>query len=145
MIVYLYAQCFRKPNQAESSLSHIFSLRWVSCSQQLISYISPIFSPITSSLALSGAVPKSKRNCDEIGKLLNNRQVQVCKRNIDFMESVRTGATIALQECQFQFLHRRWNCTTVQFEKSPVFGNSLNGGKTNMNLVIQVLRFPSLS
>lgn len=45
------------------------------------------------------------------------------------MNSVKFGATVAVQECQHQFRYRKWNCTTEQFEKSPVFGNSANGGK----------------
>lgn len=82
------------------------------------------------SLALSSSVTKfnTRRSCDEVGTHFNNRQVQVCKRNVDVMNSVKFGATIAVQECQHQFRYRRWNCTTLQFEKSPVFGNSVNGG-----------------
>ena len=83
------------------------------------------------SLALSSSVISfaTKGSCDEVGAHLNNRQVQVCKRYIDVMNSVKFGASIALEECQHQFRYRRWNCTTVKFEKSPVFGNSANGGK----------------
>lgn len=89
------------------------------------------------SLALSGSVNSfsSRRSCDEVGDHLNNRQVQVCKRYIDVMNSVKFGATIAVQECQHQFRYRRWNCTTVQFEKSPVFGNSANGGEKHFKLL----------
>ena len=88
------------------------------------------------SLALTSSVNSfsSRRSCDEVGDHLNNRQVQVCKRYIDVMNSVKFGATIAVQECQHQFRYRRWNCTTVQFEKSPVFGNSVNGGKKDFML-----------
>ena len=87
------------------------------------------------SLALTSSVNSfsSRHSCDEVGDQLNNRQVQVCKRNIDVMNSVKFGATIAVQECQHQFRYRRWNCTTVQFEKSPVFGNAINGGKYHMD------------
>nr|AAV87174.1 secreted Wnt4 [Nematostella vectensis] len=83
------------------------------------------------SLALTGSNPNrflSKKNCDEIGQLSNHRQVQVCKRNIQVMDSVKDGASVALFECQHQFRYRPWNCTTVQFSRSPVFGNSINGG-----------------
>lgn len=86
---------------------------------------------IRRSLALSSSVISfaTKGSCDEVGAHLNTRQVQVCKRYIDVMNSVKFGASIALEECQHQFRYRRWNCTTVKFEKSPVFGNSANGGK----------------
>ena len=67
--------------------------------------------------------------CDEIGNRLNHRQVEVCKKNNIVMNSVKYGASMAVSECQHQFRHRRWNCTTVQFERSPVFGNSANLGE----------------
>ena len=83
------------------------------------------------SIALSGSSNNfiSKGSCDLVGKQLNHRQLQFCRRNIDVMNSVKNGASLAVSECQHQFRHRRWNCTTVQFERSPVFGNSANGGK----------------
>lgn len=82
------------------------------------------------SIALSGSSNNfiSKGSCDLVGKQLNHRQLQFCRRNIDVMNSVKNGASLAVSECQHQFRHRRWNCTTVQFERSPVFGNSANGG-----------------
>ena len=40
-------------------------------------------------------------------------QVSFCKRNPTFMESVRLGAARAIDECQFQFRSRRWNCSTL--------------------------------
>ena len=83
------------------------------------------------SLALTSSVSSfsSRKSCDDFDNHLSYKQVQVCKRNVDVMNSVKFGATIAVQECQHQFRYRRWNCTTLQFEKSPVFGNSANGGK----------------
>lgn len=82
------------------------------------------------SIALSSSANTfiSRRSCDDVGEKLNHRQVQICKRNIDVMNSVKSGASMAVSECQHQFRQRRWNCTTVQFERSPVFGNSANGG-----------------
>jgi len=93
-------------------------------------FMSPVTSSQWLSLALSSSVISfaTKGSCDEVGAHLNTRQVQVCKRYIDVMNSVKFGASIALEECQHQFRYRRWNCTTVKFEKSPVFGNSANGG-----------------
>lgn len=94
------------------------------------------------SLALSSSVNSfsTKRSCDEVGAHLNNRQVQVCKRYIDVMNSVKFGASIAVEECQHQFRYRRWNCTTVQFEKSPVFGNSANGGEGKLKSLFACFR-----
>ena len=71
----------------------------------------------------------STESCDEMGNRLNRRQVEFCKKNIIVMNSIKTGAVEAVSECQHQFRHRRWNCTTMHFDKSPVFGNSANGGK----------------
>ncbi|CAI2347230.1 unnamed protein product [Caenorhabditis sp. 36 PRJEB53466] len=46
-------------------------------------------------------------------KGLTRRQMRFCKKNIDLMDSVRTGALAAHAECQFQFHKRRWNCTLI--------------------------------
>ena len=41
-------------------------------------------------------------------------QVKFCKKNPGFMDSVRLGAVHAIDECQYQFSARRWNCSTLQ-------------------------------
>ena len=41
-------------------------------------------------------------------------QVKFCKRNPGFMDSVRLGAVRAIDECQYQFRQRRWNCSSLQ-------------------------------
>ena len=41
-------------------------------------------------------------------------QVKFCKRNPGFMDSVRLGAVRAIDECQYQFRSRRWNCSSLQ-------------------------------
>ena len=41
-------------------------------------------------------------------------QVKFCKRNPGFMDSVRLGAVRAIDECQYQFRQRRWNCSSMQ-------------------------------
>jgi len=58
---------------------------------------------------------------------LAKRQEKICRRNIEVMESVRFGAHMAIDECQFQFRNRRWNCSTVDPVK--LFGNFLKLGK----------------
>ncbi|XP_002737259.2 protein Wnt-4 [Saccoglossus kowalevskii] len=64
---------------------------------------------------------------------LINRQIQVCKRNVEVMNSVAEGADMAISECQYQFKNRRWNCSTVDSIsgtslKGPVFGKVLERG-----------------
>lgn len=62
-------------------------------------------------------------------KGLNRKQVRVCKRHVELMSSVKKGAEMAIQECQHQFKYRKWNCTTINNENEPVFGNALNKGE----------------
>ena len=45
-------------------------------------------------------------------------QINFCKRNPMFMDSVRLGALNAIEECQFQFQFRRWNCSTLAEQAS---------------------------
>jgi len=72
-------------------------------------------------LALSriGAIASQARDpavCDQMKGSLIKKQVKFCKRNPGFMDSVRLGAVRAIDECQYQFRSRRWNCSTLQDE-----------------------------
>ncbi|XP_038061751.1 protein Wnt-4-like [Patiria miniata] len=67
----------------------------------------------------------SQESCEDLPGLIN-RQVQICKRNLEVMDSVSTGAYRAIVECQEQFGNRRWNCTTV--DSFPIFGHVLDNG-----------------
>ena len=69
-------------------------------------------------------VPESCKSLIGLAK----RQQKICRRNVEVMESVRYGAHIAIDECQFQFRNRRWNCSTVDPVK--LFGNVLKLGKS---------------
>ncbi|UYV82140.1 WNT4, partial [Cordylochernes scorpioides] len=51
-------------------------------------------------------------NCEKLPGL-TRRQVKVCRRNSEIMDSVRLGALRALRECQWQFRSHRWNCSLV--------------------------------
>ncbi|XP_071481174.1 protein Wnt-4-like [Diadema antillarum] len=62
--------------------------------------------------------------CDDLPGLVN-KQIQICKRNLEVMDSVSRGANLAIQECQAQFANRRWNCSTVD---ESVFGHVLDNG-----------------
>lgn len=52
---------------------------------------------------------------------LTKRQVRLCRKNIEHMDSVALGALNAYKECQFQFQKRRWNCTMV--DPVSIFGD----------------------
>ncbi|XP_041479643.1 protein Wnt-4-like isoform X2 [Lytechinus variegatus] len=74
--------------------------------------------------ALGISTIKSPDNCEELPGLVN-KQIQICKRNLEVMDSVSLGANLAIQECQTQFANRRWNCSTVD---GSVFGHVLDNG-----------------
>uniref|UniRef100_A0A1I7TG19 Protein Wnt n=2 Tax=Caenorhabditis tropicalis TaxID=1561998 RepID=A0A1I7TG19_9PELO len=79
-----------------------------------------VFIPIVESLSwLSLGLVSNRFDREKPGtsckslKGLTKRQIKFCKKNIDLMDSVRTGALAAHAECQFQFHKRRWNCTLI--------------------------------
>uniref|UniRef100_A0A3Q4GLI4 Protein Wnt n=1 Tax=Neolamprologus brichardi TaxID=32507 RepID=A0A3Q4GLI4_NEOBR len=49
--------------------------------------------------------------CDNIPGLVN-KQRQLCQRHPDLMQSISEGAKEWIKECQHQFRHHRWNCST---------------------------------
>jgi len=57
------------------------------------------------------SVPPEKM-CNSMRGSLIKKQIKFCKRNPSFMDSVRLGAARAIDECQYQFQNRRWNCST---------------------------------
>ncbi|KAL8198522.1 UNVERIFIED_CONTAM: hypothetical protein K2H54_014714 [Gekko kuhli] len=67
-----------------------------------------------------------EETCEKLKGLIQ-RQVQMCKRNLEVMDSVRRGAQLAIEECQFQFRNRRWNCSTL--DSLPVFGKVVTQGE----------------
>ncbi|XP_078235245.1 protein Wnt-4 isoform X3 [Pogona vitticeps] len=66
-----------------------------------------------------------EETCEKLKGLIQ-RQVHMCKRNLEVMDSVRRGAQLAIEECQFQFRNRRWNCSTL--DSLPVFGKVVTQG-----------------
>ncbi|CAL4066682.1 unnamed protein product [Meganyctiphanes norvegica] len=51
---------------------------------------------------------------------LSPGQTKLCQLYQDHMGTVGRGARTGIHECQWQFRHRRWNCSTV--DDSTVFG-----------------------
>ncbi|XP_067002375.1 protein Wnt-5a [Anabrus simplex] len=60
--------------------------------------------------------------CKQISGL-SKRQSKLCLMYQDHMTSVSRGAKMAIAECQWQFRHSRWNCSTVK--DHSVFGPML--------------------
>jgi len=70
---------------------------------------------------------RQEEECDQLGGLVK-QQRQICKRNVDMMDAVTAGAVDAIAECQYQFRHRRWNCSTV--DAATVFGRIVKSGQS---------------
>ncbi|KAI1893111.1 hypothetical protein AGOR_G00140550 [Albula goreensis] len=58
--------------------------------------------------------------CDNIPGLVN-KQRQLCQKHPDIMQSIGEGAKEWIRECQHQFRHHRWNCSTLDRDHT-VFG-----------------------
>ena len=76
-------------------------------------------------LFLLGSVgsQKSASLCQQI-RGLSNGQKKLCMLYTDHMMHVGRGASTGIGECQYQFQHHRWNCSTV--DDSTVFGPILS-------------------
>ncbi|XP_072307755.1 protein Wnt-4a isoform X2 [Eucyclogobius newberryi] len=66
---------------------------------------------------------RDEETCERLRGLI---QRQICKRSVEVMDAVRRGAQLAIDECQYQFRNRRWNCSTL--ESMPVFGKVVTQG-----------------
>ncbi|XP_034719781.1 protein Wnt-16 [Etheostoma cragini] len=62
-----------------------------------------------SSVLSPGPVPDS-RVCADLP--LTPRQREICRKKPSLLPSVRDAARLAIAECQNQFQHERWNCST---------------------------------
>ncbi|XP_061112795.1 protein Wnt-4-like [Conger conger] len=76
-----------------------------------------------------------EEGCERLKGLIQ-RQVQVCRASVEVMDSVRRGAQLAIQECQHQFRHRRWNCSTL--DTPPLFGRVASQGTREAAFVYAV-------
>ncbi|CAN0098114.1 protein Wnt-2b-like [Lampetra fluviatilis] len=61
--------------------------------------------------------------CDNIPGLVG-KQRQICQKQPDVMRSLAEGALDWIRECQHQFRHHRWNCSTLERDHS-VFGRAM--------------------
>merc|ERR1712008_215420 len=87
------------------------------------------FSAVGTEQAMDSDGASPDKMCNSMKGSLIKKQVSFCKRNPTFMESVRLGAARAIDECQFQFRSRRWNCSTLDDsigKKMDLITTSLN-------------------
>lgn len=59
---------------------------------------------------------------------LSQGQKKLCHLYQDHMQYIGEGAKTGIKECQYQFRHRRWNCSTV--DNTSVFGRVMQIGRT---------------
>ncbi|KAF6738461.1 Protein Wnt-16 [Oryzias melastigma] len=60
------------------------------------------------------------------GLSLSDHQRELCIRKPFLLPSLQDGAQLAVAECQNQFRHERWNCSTSS--EPPLFGYELTSG-----------------
>ncbi|KAK2179727.1 hypothetical protein NP493_475g00032 [Ridgeia piscesae] len=66
---------------------------------------------------------ENRARCAEID-VLAPRQRELCSRSRHILDVVSSGASAGIDECQYQFRLRRWNCST--FNTTDVFGKILD-------------------
>lgn len=81
----------------------------------------------SSSLRYIGALG-ARVICDNIPGLVN-KQRQLCQRHPDIMQAIGEGTKEWIRECQHQFRHHRWNCSTLDRDHT-VFGRVLLRSKS---------------
>jgi len=66
------------------------------------------------------------RICRKV-KRLRGKQSHICKNEPDSVKEIVKGAQLGIQECQFQFRDRKWNCTTAKrsIRKILIRGNNI--------------------
>lgn len=61
---------------------------------------------------------------------LRRKQRRLARENAGVLEAIRKGANLAIQECQYQFRNRWWNCSTKNFLRGKnLFGKIVDRGK----------------
>lgn len=68
---------------------------------------------------------------------LNTKQRDICRRHPTLMASVAKGAREAVEECQIQFQHRRWNCSSVP-DSGTLFDPILKRGKRGLLWAVSI-------
>ncbi|KAK9526031.1 hypothetical protein VZT92_016690 [Zoarces viviparus] len=77
-------------------------------------------------LGLTPTGPPEDQDQDCADVPLSPRQKDLCRKKPFLLPGVQSGARLAVSECQSQFRHERWNCSTT--EDASVFGHELTSG-----------------
>ncbi|XP_008313492.1 protein Wnt-16 [Cynoglossus semilaevis] len=68
---------------------------------------------------------------------LSHRQRELCRKKPFLLPSIQDGARLAIRECQNQFRHERWNCSTTN--EVSVFGHELTSGTKETAFIYAVM------
>ncbi|XP_076153019.1 protein Wnt-16 [Alosa pseudoharengus] len=68
---------------------------------------------------------------------LSNKQKEICKKKPYLLPSIKDGARLGIAECQSQFKHERWNCSTTK--DLSVFGYESNSGTKETAFIYAVM------
>ncbi|KAJ8387361.1 hypothetical protein AAFF_G00157380 [Aldrovandia affinis] len=68
---------------------------------------------------------------------LTNKQKDICKRKPYLIPSIKDGSRLGIAECQTQFKHERWNCSTTK--ELSVFGYELTSGTKETAFIYAVM------
>ncbi|KAG7456321.1 hypothetical protein MATL_G00250890 [Megalops atlanticus] len=68
---------------------------------------------------------------------LSNKQKDLCKRKPYLLPSIKDGARLGIAECQTQFKHERWNCSTTK--EPSVFGYESASGTKETAFIYAVM------
>jgi wingless-type MMTV integration site family, member 1 len=61
---------------------------------------------------------------------LRRKQLRLVRENPGVLVAVSKGANMAINECQYQFNNRRWNCSTKNFLRGKnLFGKIVDRGE----------------
>lgn len=74
---------------------------------------------------------------------LSQGQKKLCHLYQDHMQYIGEGAKTGIKECQYQFRHRRWNCSTV--DNTSVFGRVMQIGRRPRHLFLNIYMDMNLS
>uniref|UniRef100_A0A673BBW4 Protein Wnt n=1 Tax=Sphaeramia orbicularis TaxID=375764 RepID=A0A673BBW4_9TELE len=96
--------------------------------------LSPVGS-VSRWLGLTSAGVPEKLGC--ANPPLSPKQRDLCRKKPFLLPSIQDGARLAISECQSQFRHERWNCSTS--DQPSVFGHELTSGTKETAFIYAVM------